>query len=109
MPIETLDDIIEELADGFGIYGCGGEDDDHKNNCDCRVCFEIGTKERILRAVELEKSIARGKIAFDDLPYYLQIHLLNLEEKIEDEMDGLRVKARDDLDEELKKIREGNK
>ena len=57
MSIETLDDIIEELADGLGIYGCGGEDDDHKDDCDCRVCFEIGMRDRIIKAVKVEKII----------------------------------------------------
>jgi len=62
MPIETLDDIIEELADGLGIYGCGGEEDEsHEDDCDCRVCFEIEMRERIMSAVEIEKKLEENK------------------------------------------------
>ena len=42
MPIETLDDILEELADKIGIYGT------ERNE------WVIITKERILFAVSVE-------------------------------------------------------
>lgn len=54
---ETLDDIVEELADKFGIYGCDPNaefDDDHQPECKCRICYTIGMKERIIDAVKIE-------------------------------------------------------
>lgn len=58
--IETLDDIIEELADKFGIYGIGSEEGDHSAGCKCRVCFCAWLKGRIERAVEVEGKLGRG-------------------------------------------------
>jgi len=81
MPIETLDDIIDELADGLGIYGCGGEEDSHKDDCDCRVCFEVGMRIRIFKAIELEMAIARGKKLVDDLPDYIKSQIEGLSEE----------------------------
>ena len=51
--IETLDDIVEQLADWCDIYGCG-EDGDHAPDCQCRICFTIGLKKRIREAVAIE-------------------------------------------------------
>jgi len=56
MEIETLDDLVEDLADKFGVYGAGPEGD-HPDDCKCRICFTIGMKERIRSAVEVEKSV----------------------------------------------------
>ena len=95
MPIETLDDIITELADRIGVYGCGDGTDDHEDGCDCRMCFEIGLRDRIIEAIELEKSIERGKMAFDKLPTFLKLQLIELDEKIEDELEKLRQKAKE--------------
>lgn len=63
MAIETLDDIIEEAADRLGVWGAHFEDDtspwkEPKQNCDCRVCFVTGLRERILDAVEIEQALA---------------------------------------------------
>ena len=57
--IETLDDIIEELADQVGVYGAGPENDDHPEKCECRICFTVGLRDRIERAVEVEAKLAR--------------------------------------------------
>lgn len=54
MSIETLDDIVEELADKFGIYGAGPEDY-HTKDCKCRNCFCTWLKERIKKAAEVER------------------------------------------------------
>ncbi len=54
MAIETLDDIVEELADKFGIYGTGDHPvDSHPIDCKCRLCFTTWLKDRIIRAVYL--------------------------------------------------------
>ena len=52
--IETLDDIVEQLADWCGAYGCGEEDGDHAPDCRCRICFTLGLKARIREAVAIE-------------------------------------------------------
>jgi len=59
MPIETLDDIVEELADKFGIYGIGQlyEEGNHPTDCKCRICFCAWLKGRIERAVEVENTL----------------------------------------------------
>ena len=57
--IETLDDIIEELADQLGVYGAGPEDDDHSVKCDCRICFTTNLRDRIERAIEVEQKLAQ--------------------------------------------------
>lgn len=51
--IETLDDIVEELADKFGVYGTGPEEGDHPADCKCRICFCAWLKGRIERAVDV--------------------------------------------------------
>lgn len=56
MPIETLDDIIESIADKLGVYGCG-QDTDHPSDCDCRICFVVDIELRILTAVEIEQRL----------------------------------------------------
>ena len=55
--IETLDDIIEQLANMLGIYGSHPED--AGDNCKCRICFTMPLKERILRAVEVDAILAK--------------------------------------------------
>jgi len=58
--LETLDDIIEELADKFGIYGVGQGDTEHSADCKCRICFCAWLKGRIERAVYLECKLKSG-------------------------------------------------
>ena len=55
--VETLDDIIEELADQVGIYGAGPENDTHRKNCGCRICFTVSLRDRIERAMEVESKL----------------------------------------------------
>ena len=61
MAIETVDDIVEELADKFGIYGLGQgyPDDGHPDDCKCRLCFTSWIKQRIRKAVEAEQKLER--------------------------------------------------
>ena len=56
MAIETLDDILTELADKLGVYGAHG---DNENECrpQCRMCFESDLRLRILAAIEIEKKL----------------------------------------------------
>lgn len=54
--LETLDDVVEDLADRFGVYGCGA-DEDHPKDCRCRICFTINWKDRILAAVEVDRKM----------------------------------------------------
>jgi hypothetical protein len=59
MAIETLDDIIGNMADAIGIFGAHGEEKIIADRCPCRVCFEIGLKARIIAAVDVERKLGR--------------------------------------------------
>ena len=53
MAIETLDDIVSELADQLGIYG--GCDQPHDcQKCTCRPGWVASMKTRIRGAVKVE-------------------------------------------------------
>ena len=54
--IETLDDIIEQIADQQGVYGSHQEDCDPPLNC-CRVCWTSQLKERIREAIKIEEKL----------------------------------------------------
>lgn len=55
--METLDEIIEDIADKCGVYGCyNPEFEDvtgHPEDCQCRICFTNELKDRILGAVDI--------------------------------------------------------
>lgn len=55
--IETLSDIITELADQIGIYG--GCDTYGKDECNgnCRACWEHDLRARIEEAVKIEQKL----------------------------------------------------
>jgi len=55
--IETLDDIVKQIADWCGVYCCAIGDGEHAEDCKCRICFTIGLKGRILRAMEVEAKL----------------------------------------------------
>ena len=65
--IETLDDILIELADRSGVYGTHGNREDGECDGDngglqlslCRMCFEEQLKTRILKAVRVELKLGR--------------------------------------------------
>jgi hypothetical protein len=57
MALETLDDIIEDLADKVGAYGSCNEWEDNPN-CSCRVCFTSSLKTRLTLALDVETKIA---------------------------------------------------
>ena len=55
--IETIDDIIEEMADAIGRWGAHFDDHPEGSACECRMCFTVGLKQRILEAVETEHAL----------------------------------------------------
>ena len=52
MPIETLDDVIEEIANQIDRYGA--HEGEERESCRCRMCFTTGLADRIRRAVRVE-------------------------------------------------------
>lgn len=67
MPIETLPDIVEELADKLGIYGAHGDENEESPNdvtCTpkrpCRICFTSDLSERIVAAMEIQRRLDVG-------------------------------------------------
>lgn len=58
MAIETVEDIVEEIADRLGIYGaCKAQEGECPDDCTCRPNFTGGLLERIRRAVEVEQKL----------------------------------------------------
>jgi hypothetical protein len=58
--IETLDDIIEEIADRKGVYGACPHHDDGDCAADkpgCRCCWTANLRARIDAAVEVERKL----------------------------------------------------
>ena len=59
MPIRTIDSVVEDLADLFGVYGTckSGKITECENDCIlcCRVGFSMIIKARIYEAIENEK------------------------------------------------------
>jgi hypothetical protein len=57
MAIETLDDILEQLADWVGVYGAHDTDEPRpgfSSELHCRVCFTSTLRQRIMGAVTVE-------------------------------------------------------
>lgn len=59
--LETVDELVEELADMLGIYGTGPKFDEHPDDCTCRICFVTQMKERIKNAVKNDKFLYGDK------------------------------------------------
>lgn len=55
--IETLDDIVENIADKLNVYGA---DRYHCVGCVCRVCFTADLKQRIQRAVRIQEVLEKA-------------------------------------------------
>jgi hypothetical protein len=58
MSIETVDDIVTEIANSIGVYGA------HDEHCGdgprtCRCCFESSLASRIRDAVRIETILAK--------------------------------------------------
>ena len=63
MAIETLDDIVEEMADKIGVYGAHGtEDVPEATMYHCRVCFTCGLRQRIEAAANIEALMRRVQL-----------------------------------------------
>lgn len=68
MAIETIDDIVEDMADKLGIHGgCtdpigddGCEGDVGHGHC-CRISFVSELRDRIDRAIEVEQKLGTIK------------------------------------------------
>lgn len=56
--IETLEDIVEEVANNVGVYGAHAELAPD-GQCECRVCFTMDLMARIRAAAEVEAKLAR--------------------------------------------------
>lgn|SRR5574337_121378 len=70
MSIETLDDIIEEIADKLGIYGACPQIDPNSGfqtgeckPCNCRPEFVGDLQRRIRAAGEVERRLRRSDVA----------------------------------------------
>jgi hypothetical protein len=65
MQIETLDDVLNEIADKFMIYGACKEMNDGQEECNsetpfcCRVGFTMVYEEKIRNAIENEINLAK--------------------------------------------------
>lgn len=59
MAIETLDDIIESVADQAGIYGA--HDDSCKPGHVCRVCWTSDLRDHLMAAFEVERKLYGGQ------------------------------------------------
>lgn len=67
MQIETLEELVEQLADWYGVYGgCKNPDNDQpQDRCTmdaekpfcCRAGFTMVIEERIRKAIENEKML----------------------------------------------------
>ncbi len=55
--IETLDDIIESLANAMGIYGACPDPTADKCVAWCRPCWVSDTRARIDAAIEVERKL----------------------------------------------------
>ncbi len=68
MQIETVEDLVNKLADMIGVYGaCKSQDPDgciHSENniCCCRVSFSHQMEERIREAVENDKKLEAANL-----------------------------------------------
>ena len=64
MPIETVVDVMEALADQVGVYGA--HDDENGEACQkkpCRVCWTSEWEDRIRAAFAVEAQLERGRKA----------------------------------------------
>jgi hypothetical protein len=55
--IETLDDILEQLADDLSIFGSHAEGSDHSITR-CRPCWTAMLRMRIENALEVERKLS---------------------------------------------------
>ncbi len=59
MPIETFEDIIEGLADKFGVFGAHGSCDVTCTSQEpCRMCWTESLESRLRAAFDIERRLA---------------------------------------------------
>jgi hypothetical protein len=58
--IETLDDIVEDVASGLGIYGACPPGTEQGALCCCRCCYTAALTARIRAAVRVDDALRRG-------------------------------------------------
>lgn len=57
--VETVEDIIEDFADKFGIYGA--HDERCKEKRPCRNCWTLDMHERLVKALDNERLLKGEK------------------------------------------------
>ncbi len=61
MPLETVEDIIEQLADWIGVYGAHNDEDPCACADEpCRVCWTSELRDRLDAAFRLEAQLESG-------------------------------------------------
>lgn len=88
--IETLDDIIEQLADLLAVYGA------HSERCEsgrliCRCCFASRLKARIMAAVDMEIIIRGSQVNY---PPVWNIEGTALGEKFKEHLEKSKQKSK---------------
>lgn len=63
MPIETIDDIIDELMDRMGIFGA--HPDGVGDGCMCRCCQASSLRDRLFAAFEVHRRLEGGESIID--------------------------------------------
>jgi hypothetical protein len=62
MALDTLQDVVEYLADQANVYGAHDEENDEAcKTRPCRVCWTEEVTDRIWQAVRLEQQLERGR------------------------------------------------
>lgn len=59
--VETIDDVVSDIANQIGIYGACSDDEQDDCSGTCRSCFEVQLRERILEAICVEKLLYPGR------------------------------------------------
>lgn len=65
MNIETIDDIVEDIANKMGVYGsCTCRDNGNEKDLPycCRSSFTASMKERIYNALENETKLKKAEL-----------------------------------------------
>lgn len=59
--LENIDELAEWLADKAGVWGSYADEEmeGHPEDCSCRLCWTIETKQRMRAAVHREDHNAR--------------------------------------------------
>ena len=58
--IETVEELAEWIADKCNVWGCSEGDEEHADNCNCRICFTNELKRRIIDSVQNTEKLNKG-------------------------------------------------